>query len=155
IYLRDGRFYEAGDLFVQPDLAATLKRIQEQGYREFYEGKTAQLILHDMEENGGFLTARDLKENSASVREPLRVYYRGFDIITSPPPSSGGITILEILNLLELYNIRDLGFHSAAEIHLLVESMKRAYADRLQYVGDPDFVPVPVNRFVSKEYAKT
>jgi gamma-glutamyltranspeptidase / glutathione hydrolase len=154
IFLRNGRYFELGERFIQSDLAETLKRIQEKGPREFYEGATAKQILQDMNEHGGLITAEDFKQYVAVWRKPLHGTYRGYEIITIPPPSSGGTLLLEMLNILELYNIRDLGYNSAAQIHLLAETMKRAYADRSQLLGDPDFVNVPVAALISKEYAK-
>ena len=149
----DGSFYEAGDLFVQTDLANTLKRIAEQGTKGFYEGETANLIVADMQANDGQITLEDLKAYKASEREPIHGTYRGYDIYSMSPPSSGGAHIVQILNTLEAYPIREYGHNSAQTIHLMAEAMKHAYADRAEYLGDTDFVEVPLKGLTSKAYA--
>ena len=154
IFIRDGRYYGEGERFVQPELAATLARMKKEGPREFYEGETARLIAEDMKANGGLITARDLKEYEPTIREPLTGTYRGFEIMTVPPPSSGGIAIIQSLNMLERHNLKELGFGSSDTLHLLIESLRRAFADRSQYVGDPDFGKVPVKGLISKKYAE-
>jgi gamma-glutamyltranspeptidase / glutathione hydrolase len=154
IFLRNGNLYAEGEMMRQPDLAATLQRIQVRGAREFYEGETARLIAKDMQANGGLITAEDLKNYKPVIREPLRGTYRGYELITAPPPSSAGIALLEMFNILELQDVKALGYHSADHIHLVIESMKRAFADRAGLLGDPDFVKVPLDRLVSKEYAR-
>lgn len=153
IFLRDGKHYQPGERFTQPELAKTLVRIQQQGAREFYEGETAELILKEMKENGGTITARDLKEYEPTLRKPIHGTYCGYEIITMPPPSSGGIALIEMLNMLESFKLSSTEFHSAAHFHPLIEIMKRAFADRAVFVGDPDFVTVPVERLISKEHA--
>jgi gamma-glutamyltranspeptidase/glutathione hydrolase len=153
IFLRNGEFYKQGERFVQPELAATLARLKQYGPREFYEGETARLIVKDMKANGGLITARDLKEYEPTVRQPLKGSYRGCEILTMPPSSSGGAALLEMLNMLERYNLTAFGHNSADEIHLLVEVMRRAFADRARYMGDADFAKVPVAGLISKEYA--
>jgi gamma-glutamyltranspeptidase/glutathione hydrolase len=153
IFLRNGRLYNQGERFVQPELAATLARLKQYGPREFYEGETARLIVEDMKANGGLITARDLKEYEPTIRQPLRGSYRGCEILTMRPPSSGGVALIEMLNMLERYNLAALGHNSTDEIHLLVEVMRRAFADRAKYLGDDDFVKVPVAGLISKEYA--
>src|SRR5262245_37136214 len=122
IFLHDGKFYEEGERLVQPELAATLGRLKEKGPREFYEGKTAQLIAADMNANGGLITERDLNEYEPTIRKPLKGTYRGYEIVTMPPPSSGGAALLEMLNILEHYNVGELGAQSSDAIHLLVEA---------------------------------
>jgi len=153
IFLRDGKLYEEGEHLVQPELAATLERIKTQGPREFYEGKTAQLIAADMKANGGLVTERDLKEYEPTVRKPLRGTYRGYEIVTMPPPSSGGTALLEMLNMLEHYDLGSMSPGSSDVLHLLVEAQRRAFADRAEFLGDADFVKVPVAGLVSKKYA--
>jgi gamma-glutamyltranspeptidase / glutathione hydrolase len=152
VYLRDGRLYRAGDLFRQPDLAATLARLQRRGRREFYTGKTAVLIADEMAAHGGLIKRTDLANYRAVEREPLRGSYRGYDVITMPPPSSGGIALLQMLGMLEPYDVAALGFNSSAKIHLFAEVMRRAFRDRAQFLGDPDFVKVPVNALLDRNY---
>ncbi|ABC33422.1 gamma-glutamyltranspeptidase [Hahella chejuensis KCTC 2396] len=152
-FKQDGSFYEPGDRFIQKDLAATLKRISEQGVKGFYEGETAKLIVEEMKRGGGLITLEDLKSYQPVVREPVHGTYRGFDIYSMSPPSSGGIHVIQILNILEGYPIGYLGHNSAQTIHLMSEAMKRAYADRSKYLGDPDFVEVPQKGLMSKDYA--
>ncbi|WP_431687301.1 gamma-glutamyltransferase [Hahella sp. NBU794] len=149
----DGSFYEPGDRFIQKDLAATLKRISEKGVKGFYEGETAKLIVEEMKRGGGLITLEDLKSYQPVMREPVHGTYRGFDIYSMSPPSSGGIHVIQILNILEGYPIGYLGHNSAQTIHLMAEAMKRAYADRSKYLGDPDFVEVPQKGLMSKDYA--
>jgi gamma-glutamyltranspeptidase/glutathione hydrolase len=147
-------FYEFGDLLVQKDLAAVLKRIAKHGRNGFYAGKTAELIEQDMKANGGLITKDDLASYQAVVRQPIEFNYRGYTIISMVPPSSGGVTLAIMLNILEGYDLAKLGHNSAAYIHLLTEVMRRAYAARAQYLGDPDFNPeMPVEKLISKEYA--
>jgi gamma-glutamyltranspeptidase/glutathione hydrolase len=152
VYLRDGRLYRAGDLFRQPDLAATLARLQRRGPREFYTGKTAALIADEMAAHGGLIKRTDLASYRAVEREPLRGSYRGYEVTTMPPPSSGGIALLQMLGMLEPYDVAALGFNSAAKVHLFAEVMRRAFRDRAQFLGDPDFVKVPVNALLDRNY---
>jgi gamma-glutamyltranspeptidase/glutathione hydrolase len=154
IFLNGGKYYREGDLFKQPELAETLGRIATQGASEFYTGKTAQLIAADMKANGGLITLDDLKNYEAKDRTPLRGTYRGHEIVTMPPPSSGGIVMLQVLNMLEGYDVRGMGYNSAAKYHLLAESMRRSFADRAEYMADPDFADVPVAKLIDKDYAK-
>lgn len=154
-YKEDGGYYEPGDLFVQKDLAATLKRIAENGTREFYEGRTAELIVAEMAKHGGLITMEDLKNYSPGFRTPVHGSYRGYDIYSMSPPSSGGAHVVEILNILEGYPVADYGHNSAQTIHLMAEAMKRAYADRSFFLGDEDFVKVPLKGLTSKKYAET
>jgi len=152
-YKADGSYYEPGDLFVQKDLAATLKRISQNGIQEFYEGKTAELIVAEMAKHGGLITMDDMKNYSPNVRTPVHGNYRGYDIYSMSPPSSGGVHVAQILNILEGYPISEYGHNSAQTIHVMAEAMKRAYADRTLYLGDEDFVKVPLKGLTSKEYA--
>ncbi len=149
----DGSFYEPGEVFVQKDLAATLKRIAAQGVKGFYEGETADLIVAQMQRGGGLISLDDLKNYAPAIRQPVHGSYRGYDVYSMSPPSSGGTHVVQILNMLEAYPIAEKGHNSAATIHLMAESMKRAYADRSEYLGDTDFVKVPVAGLTSKEYA--
>jgi len=153
IFLRDGKLYEEGEQLVQPELSETLARLKEKGPREFYEGRTAQLIAEGMKANGGLITEKDLREYEPTIRKPLTGSYRGYEIVTMPPPSSGGTALLEMLNILEHYNLAYSGPGSSDTIHLLVESQRRAFADRAEFMGDADFVTVPVEGLISKKYA--
>ncbi|HKP85636.1 MAG TPA: gamma-glutamyltransferase [Blastocatellia bacterium] len=153
IFLRGGKYFEEGDRLTQPELAATLTRLKLQGPREFYEGKTAQMIAADMRSNGGLITLRDLKEYEPTIRKPLKGTYRGYEVVTMPPPSSGGAALLEMLNMLEHYKVSDFGANSSEAIHLLIEVERRAFADRAEYMGDTDFVKVPLEGLTSKKYA--
>ncbi|MCP1368035.1 gamma-glutamyltransferase, partial [Halomonas sp. BBD48] len=150
----DGSLYQAGDTFRQPDLAATLRRIAERGPREFYEGETARLIAAEMQRHDGLMTLEDLANYQPALREPSHGTYRGYDVYAMSPPSSGGAHIVQMLNILEGYDIGAMGFNSAAAIHVMAEAMKRAYADRSQYLGDTDFVDVPLAGITSKGYAE-
>lgn len=150
----DGQPYAAGELFRQPDLAASLERIQERGRAGFYEGETADLIVAEMRRGGGLITHEDLANYHSVWREPVLGTYRGFDIISMPPPSSGGVLLVQMLNMLEPYDLGALGFGSAAAMHHVIEAERRAYADRAEYLGDPDFVAVPVARLIAKDYAR-
>ncbi len=154
IFLNNGKLYEEGDILRQPDLAKTLARIQKEGAREFYVGETARLIAEDMKRNKGLITLEDLKNYQAKERTPLRGTYRGYEIITMPPPSSGGIVMLQVLNMLEQYDIRKMGWASAERYHLLIEAMRRAFADRAEWMADPDFADVPTSVLTSKKYAQ-
>ncbi len=153
IFLRDAKYYQEEDIFKQPELAQTLKRLQENGPREFYEGRTAQLITEDMNAKEGLITRDDLKGYKATERQPVRGTYRGYEIITMPPPSSGGTVLIEMLNILEHYDLAAMGHSSSEKYHLLTEGMRRAFADRAEFFGDPDFVKVPVAGLISKRYA--
>ena len=141
-----------GALFKQPELAATLGRIAEEGPREFYEGKTARLLAAEMASNGGLIELGDLKTYKAIEREPIRGSYRGYELMSMPPTSSGGLLLMQMLAILERHDIAAMGNESSAKYHLLVETMKRCYADRAAYVGDPGFVKVPLLELLSKGY---
>jgi gamma-glutamyltranspeptidase / glutathione hydrolase len=154
-FTRRGVPYEPGDLLQQPDLADTLERIADRGPAGFYEGKTAELLEAEMKAHGGLITRADLKAYQPRKRVPLRGTYRGYEVLTMPPISSGGTALLTMLNVLEGYDLKAKGFGSAATVHLMAESMRRAYADRARYLGDPDFNPtMPIERLVSKEHAQ-
>lgn len=153
-FSKEGLPYEPGEVLRQPDLARTLARVAEQGPAGFYEGETARLIVKEMEARGGLVTQADLRAYAAKKRAPLRGSYRGYEVASMPPPSGGGIALLAMLNVLEGYDLGRSGFGSAASVHRIVEAMRRAFADRARYVGDPDFVSdMPVARLTSKEYA--
>jgi len=152
IFLRDGKPYEAGETFVQPELARTLQRIRETGARDFYEGETARLLAADMERNGGLITLADLKNYAVVERAPLAGDYRGYHIVTAPPPSSGGPGILQMLGVLEGSGYEKSGAGSAAELHYLAETMRRYFADRAVSMGDPDFVKVPLAGLLDPAY---
>lgn len=153
IFLRNGQPYKAGDLFRQPELAATLARTIRFGPKEFYEGRTARLIAESMKKADSWITLQDLKNYRPVERAALTGAYRGYEIITMPPPSSGGIALLEMLNILERYDLKELGFGSSTSTHLKIEAMRRAFADRAEYLGDTDFVKVPVSGLISRKYA--
>src|SRR5438552_2064914 len=152
IYERNGRSYEAGETFVQPELAATLARIQKDP-SAFYRGETARPIITDIQPHGRTLTADDLSRYQPTLRTPLHSTYRGYEIVTMPPPSSGGVALIEMLNMLEPYDLKAMGWHSSQQVHAMVEVMRRAYADRAKYLGDTDFVKVPVAGLTSRAYA--
>ena len=153
-YKADGSYYEPGDRFVQKDLAETLKRISAHGIDEFYQGKTAQLLVEEMNKHGGLITLDDMKNYSPVIRKPVQGTYRSYDIYSMSPPSSGGAHVIQILNILEGYDIGAYGHNSSKTIHLMAEAMKRAYADRSKYLGDEDFVEVPLKGITSKRYAE-
>ena len=153
-FTKAGVPYEAGETLKQPDLARTLDRIATEGPAGFYEGETAALVEKEMLAHGGLITREDLKSYKAIRRQPITGTYRGWEVISMPPPSSGGVGLIEMLNVLEGYDLKSMGFASAAGIHLMVESMKRAYADRARFLGDPDFnKAMPIDRLTSKAYA--
>jgi gamma-glutamyltranspeptidase / glutathione hydrolase len=153
-FTKDGTPYGPGDVLRQPDLARTLRRIAEQGPAGFYEGETARLIEQEMRANGGLITREDLEGYRAVRRDPLRGTYRGYEVIGMPPISSGGTALIQMLNILEGYDLSASGFGSARTVHLMAEAMRRAYADRARFVGDPAFNPdMPIERLISKEYA--
>lgn len=153
IYLKSGAFYSEGEIFRQPDLAATFARLQRFGPNEFYEGKTARLIASDMKRHNGIMTLADLHGYVAKERQPLRGTYRGFEILSMPPPSSGGAVLIEMLNILEGYDLPKMDASSSDRYHLMAEAMRRAFADRAEYMGDSDFVKVPVAGLIDKAYA--
>jgi len=156
IFLKeDGSFYQPDDIWKQPDLAATLERIQANGKDGFYKGETAQMIADYMAANGGIITLDDLEKYEAKEREPIRGNYRGYEIVSMPLPSSGGVVLVQMLNILEGFNLKEIGHNSALYLHLLTEAMRRAYADRANFLGDTDFnEDVPVAVLTSKEHAE-
>jgi len=149
----DGTSLREGDKFVQTDLAATLSAIAEQGPRGFYDGPVAEKLAKAIRDAGGIMTADDLKAYQPIIRTPVHGTYRGYDIVSMPLPSSGGIVLLETLNILEGFRLSDLEQGSAASLHLLIEAMKRGYADRARYLGDPAFIKAPTNILLAKDYA--
>jgi len=154
-FLKDGKTpYKPGENWKQPELAATLKRIQEKGADGFYKGKTAKLIANYMKKNGGIITEEDLAKYQAQELKPVLGTYRGYEIVGMPPPSSGGIALVEMLNILEGYNLSEMGHNSAAALHVITEAMRRAFSDRAEFVGDADFNPdLPLENLLSKEHA--
>ena len=146
--------WKDGDILIQKDLAETLKRIRDNGRDGFYSGKTALLIVREMKRGNGLISKQDLKEYRSVSRNPLTADYKGYKIITVPPPSSGGIILIQLLKMVEQYPIREWGFNSLRTVHLMVESERRSFADRSEYMGDPDFVKVPVNQLISEKYLK-
>ncbi len=154
-FSREGEAYQAGDVLKQKELAETLERIRDRGAAGFYQGKTAELLVAEMRRGGGLINLEDLRNYRAIERKPLRGTFRGYDIISMPPPSSGGVALVEMLNLLEHNGIDKTSFRSPREVHLLTEAMRRAYADRARHLADTDFVPVPVEKLTSKKYARS
>ena len=153
-FSKNGQPYEPGDTLKQPDLARTLQRIADQGPAGFYEGETAALIEKEMKANNGLITREDLKNYRAKERAPIKGTYRGYDVIGMAPPSSGGIAVVHMLNVLEGFDLKANGYGSAQNLHLIAESMRRAFADRAQHLGDPDFnSAIPVDQLISKDYA--
>ena len=153
-FKKNGVPYEAGEVLVQSDLANTLKHLAEHGPEEFYQGKIAELIAEDMEKHDGLITLEDLANYKVVEREVVRTTYRGYEVVSMPPTSSGGVHVAQMLNILEQYPVKENGSGSAQNIHLLAESMKLAYADRSEYLGDPDHVDVPIKGLTSKVYAQ-
>jgi gamma-glutamyltranspeptidase / glutathione hydrolase len=151
----DGTSLREGDRLIQTDLAATLSAISTQGPRGFYEGPVAEKLVKAIRGAGGIMTSNDLKSYQATVRAPVRGNYRGYDIVSMPQPSSGGVVLLETLNILEGFPMHDMKQGTAPSLHVMIEAMKRAYADRARYLGDPDFVKAPVATLTSKDYAAT
>ncbi len=154
LYKPDGEPYAPGELLVQADLASTLQLIAEQGPKAFYEGEIAEKIVAEMQRGGGLIDAESLADYRAVVREPVTGSYRGYEIVTMPPPSSGGVHILQMLNTLEHFDIAAMGAGSADAVHLLAEVMRLAFADRSKHLGDPDYYDVPVDWLTSADYAK-
>jgi len=154
IFLNNGKLFVEGDRLRQPELAQTLARIQRFGAKDFYEGETARLIAADMKANKGLITLEDLKNYRAKERAPIRGTYRGYEIVTMPPPSSGGIVLLQALNMLEKYDLGKMNPASSEKYHLLTEVMRRAFADRAEHMADPDFAEVPTAQLIDKKYAQ-
>lgn len=147
--------WAVGDTLKQPELAATLIRIRDGGEAGFYEGETARLIAEEMKRGGGYVTADDLKKYSAKWRTPHRFTYKGYEIVGMPMPSSGGLLLHQMMKMVEAYPLAKWGYNSAEAVQLMVEAERRAFADRAQYMGDADFVPVPVDKLTSASYLKT
>lgn len=153
VFFRDGEPLAQGDVLVQADLAATLERFAQHGPDGFYKGKTAELIVAQMQADGGFVTAADLADYTVRERAPLVGSYRGHDVLTMPPVSSGGVALLQMLNMLSGFDLKALGYGGSESIHLLSEVMRRAYADRSRWLGDPDHYQVPVDGLIGADYA--
>ncbi|MDB9968420.1 gamma-glutamyltransferase [Gammaproteobacteria bacterium] len=152
----DGSLYEMGETWRQPDLAHTLELIQNNGADGFYKGENAERLAGFMVDIGGIITEEDLLKYEPQEREPIRGTYRGYDIVSMPPPSSGGVILVEMLNILEGFDLADMGHNSADYLHVLTETMRRAYADRAEHLGDPDFNEgMPLQRLMDKDYAET
>jgi gamma-glutamyltranspeptidase / glutathione hydrolase len=152
VFQRDGNYYQAGDTFKQPELAATLRRIAKDP-DDFYHGEIAKQLVADVQKGGGLITERDLAYYEVKEREPLVGTYKDYSIIAAPPPSSGGVVLIEALNILEGYNLGRLGDRTPPEMHLITEAYRRAYMDRSDYLGDPDYVKIPVEQLTDKKYA--
>lgn len=153
-FTKNGKAYKQGEILKQPDLAFTLEQIKEKGRDGFYKGKVADLIVKQIKEDGGYITKEDLEKYEPVERKPILGNYRGYEIVSMPPPSSGGVALVELLNILENYKFKKDDWGTAGYIHKLVEAMKYTYADRTKYLGDPDFVSVPAKQLTSKKYAK-
>src|SRR6266700_2506261 len=152
IFQRNGNYYKPGEILSQPELARTLERIAANP-DEFYHGAMARELAASIQKGGGLITAEDLAHYEVKERKPIRGTYRGYEIISAPPPSSGGIALLEILNILEGYDLAKLGNRSAQSVHLTLEAFRRAFFDRAEFLGDPDFSKIPVAQLIDKRYA--
>ncbi|HPT21284.1 MAG TPA: gamma-glutamyltransferase [Bacteroidales bacterium] len=150
-FVKDSLWKE-GDILIQNDLAETLKRIRDFGRNGFYSGKTARLLIKEMKRGNGIIGENDLKEYKSVSRVPLSADYKGYKIITAAPPSGGGIILIQLLKMIEPYPVKEWGFHSALTIHLMVEAERRSFADRSEYLGDPDFVKIPFDRLTDTKY---
>lgn len=144
--------FKEGERFVQKDLAAVLKRIRDEGRAGFYEGETADLIVQEMERGDGLITHEDLRDYEAVERAPITANYRGYKVISMPPPSSGGVALAQLLHAVEPYDLDEMGFHASATVHLMGEAMRRVYADRAQWLGDSDFFDVPIDGLIDPDY---
>ena len=153
-YKADGSDFQVDDILKQPELAHSLQLIAEKGTKGFYEGETAEKLVKAVQEAGGIMTLEDLNHYKAVEREPVRGQYRGYEVVSMPPPSSGGVHIIEMLNVLQQFPIDKFGHNTAQTIHVMAETMKHAYADRSEYLGDPDFYKVPVKQLTDKDYAQ-
>jgi gamma-glutamyltranspeptidase/glutathione hydrolase len=153
IFFHDNRPLLAGEKLVQKDLANSLRLIADHGLTAFYQGEIAQKIVKEMKKHDGIISASDMKNYKVMEREPVKGNYRGYQVISMPPPSSGGVHIIQMLNMLETFPIGEQGLNSAANIHVMAETMKLAYADRSEYLGDPDFTKVPIKELTSTQYA--
>ncbi|OOF80477.1 gamma-glutamyltransferase [Rodentibacter caecimuris] len=155
IFFKNDRTLAAGEPLIQKDLANSLKLIAKEGAKAFYEGEIAEKIVQEMKQHNGLISLEDMRNYQAIERRPIVGNYRGYKIVTMPPPSSGGIHLVQLFNMLENYPLNEFGANSAKTIHYLAESMKLAYADRSEYLGDPDFVKIPVSGLTSKNYANS
>jgi gamma-glutamyltranspeptidase/glutathione hydrolase len=153
-FLPGGHVAEVGETFSQPALASTLGRIRDNGADGFYRGETADLIVAEMERGGGVISHRDLEAYTAAWRDPVEFTYRGYGVLSMPPSSSGGATMAEMANILEGRDLISMEWHSADMVHVMAEAWRRAYSDRNEYLADPDFVDMPLERMTSKEYAQ-
>lgn len=153
-YKTDGSDYQVNDMLKQPELAHSLQLIAQKGTKGFYEGETAAKLVEAVQEAGGIMTLEDLKHYKAVEREPVRGQYRGYEVVSMPPPSSGGVHIIEMLNVLQQFPIDKFGHNTAQTIHVMAETMKHAYADRSEYLGDPDYYNVPLKQLTDKDYAQ-
>jgi gamma-glutamyltranspeptidase / glutathione hydrolase len=151
VFQRDGNYYQAGEIFRQPDLARTLERIAAKP-DDFYHGSLARELAAAMQKGGGLITVEDLAHYEVKEREPVRGSYRGYDVISAPPPSSGGTVLIESLNILESYDLAKMGSRSAESIHYTTEAFRRAFFDRAEFMGDPDFSKIPVAQLIDKKY---
>ena len=151
---KDGTEYQPGDVWKQPDLAKTLHRISRQGRDGFYKGKTADLLVKEMHSGNGLITYEDLAEYRSVWRDPIHGTYKGHDIYSMAPPSSGGVLIVQMLNMLEPYDLKSAGFNAASTVHRMIEAERRAFADRAEHLGDSDYYSVPVSKLISKQYAR-
>jgi len=155
IFTKNGQPYSTGELFIQSDLAWTLEQIKENGRDGFYKGKVAEFLVKQVNSLGGYITLEDLEKYQPVERGPILGSYRGYEVVSMPPPSSGGIALVQLLNILENYDLKKIARGSSEYIHHIAEAMKYAYADRTYHLGDADFYPVPKDQLISKEYAKT
>ena len=153
VFTKNGQPYREGDALVQKDLAKTLRLIREKGRKGIYKGETAELIVAEMRRTGGLITEDDLDDYEPIIRKPLQGSYRGYEILSMGPSSSGGVGLIQLLNILEGYDISSLGLSSSKTLHIFAEAMKRVYADRAEFLGDQEFTDVPVDWLISKEYA--
>src|SRR5580693_1725314 len=151
IFQRDGNYYQPGEIFRQPDLARTLERIAAKP-DDFYHGALAEELAAAMQKGGGLITADDLAHYEVKEREAVRGTYRGYEVISAPPPSSGGAVLIESLNILEGYDLAKFGDRSAQSIHYVTEAFRRAFFDRAEFMGDPDSAKIPVSQLIDKKY---
>lgn len=153
-FSRNGEPYRQGEIWKQPDLTKTLKRISAKGRDGFYKGRTAALLVAEMQRGNGTITHEDLANYQSVWRDPIKGSYRGYEIWGMPPPSSGGVLVVQMLNMLEPYDVKAMGWGSAELIHLMLEAQRRAFADRARHLGDPDYYNVPIDMLISKDYAR-
>ena len=151
IFQRDGKYYQPGETFRQPDLARTLERIAANP-DDFYHGALARELAAAMQKGGGLITVDDLAHYEVKEREPIRGTYRGYEVISAPPPSSGGTVLIESLNILEGYDLAKLGNRTPESVHFVTEAFRRAFYDRSEFLGDPDFAKIPVPQLIDKKY---